>query len=476
MSIHFKENSFMNPAFHWFTGVIEDIDDPMEMGRVRVRCYGYHTANTTSENGIPTSALPWAHVMMPVTSASCSGIGQSATGILPGSWVVGFFRDGKACQDPFVMGTIPSRTPALTNADDGFGDPAGNNPRNPNETDIPRGSRTEYKSSKSYIKKNDLRNQTKEFKDSQDNSPSGVKTALPPNTATLIRTKGKDGKAEGPFYERKEWLQPDHTETTQPQYPFCHTTEYGRGHIVEYDETPTKERLLSQHSAGTFQEITHDGSRTTVVVGEEYSVYFKDNNINVKGNCNLTINGDCRTLVRGDYYMEVEKDYHLNVHGSVHKKVGLGEFIEIKKDRVENIELSLDTTIGKSEKRLIKGAAHNNSPAESYVLEVVKGGDISFGENLNTVISGNQDMTTLGTLNNTSGARTDVINGAFKIDGTGILDVDAGGNISLDTVGSGSIDFPTGNITVHGIGLHTHTHTDPGHANHGSQTSAGNDN
>ena len=30
-------------GFLWFTGVVEDRDDPDKLGRVRVRCVGYHT-------------------------------------------------------------------------------------------------------------------------------------------------------------------------------------------------------------------------------------------------------------------------------------------------------------------------------------------------------------------------------------------------------------------------------------------------
>ena len=104
MSENIQTNSFMDTSFRWFTGVVEDIYDPEEMGRVKVRCYGYHTSNL---NELPTKDLPFAHVMMPVTSASMSGIGQSATGLLQGSWVIGFFRDGHACQDPFIMGSLP---------------------------------------------------------------------------------------------------------------------------------------------------------------------------------------------------------------------------------------------------------------------------------------------------------------------------------------------------------------------------------
>ena len=92
LTTHHKDD-FANygGGFYWFHGVVEDVSDPLQLGRVRVRCLGFHT----DDRGLlPTSGLPWALCMLPITSPSMAGVGQSATGILPGSWVIGFFRDG----------------------------------------------------------------------------------------------------------------------------------------------------------------------------------------------------------------------------------------------------------------------------------------------------------------------------------------------------------------------------------------------
>ena len=80
----------------WFTGVVEDRVDPMQMGRVKVRVHGIHTEDKTL---LPTKDLPWSQVMMPITSASLAGIGTSATGIVQGSWVVGYVLDGSDMQE-----------------------------------------------------------------------------------------------------------------------------------------------------------------------------------------------------------------------------------------------------------------------------------------------------------------------------------------------------------------------------------------
>ena len=84
-------------GFQWFVGVVEDRQDPKTLGRLRVRCLGYHTEDFIK---LPTSDLPWSHVMNPITSATVSGIGQTPLGAVEGTWVVGFFQDGAMLSNP----------------------------------------------------------------------------------------------------------------------------------------------------------------------------------------------------------------------------------------------------------------------------------------------------------------------------------------------------------------------------------------
>lgn len=86
-------------GFRWFIGSVESLDDPLNLGRVRVRVIGEH------DDSIETEFLPFAQLMSPITSASVGGIGVSPTGILIGSRVIGFFIDGNEKQIPMIMGT-----------------------------------------------------------------------------------------------------------------------------------------------------------------------------------------------------------------------------------------------------------------------------------------------------------------------------------------------------------------------------------
>lgn len=101
-----RSDDFIGQQFTWYTGIIEDINDPLNLNRVRVRCIGFHSMD---KNVITTADLPWATVIMPVTSASIKGNGGNHH-LEVGSWVVGFFRDGSSAQDPMVMGSVATQT------------------------------------------------------------------------------------------------------------------------------------------------------------------------------------------------------------------------------------------------------------------------------------------------------------------------------------------------------------------------------
>jgi hypothetical protein len=79
------------PNFTWWFGVVEDRKDPEKLGRCKVRIIGYHTEDTGI---LPSSDLPWALPMTPITSASTSGIGSTPVGPVEGTWVVGWFLNG----------------------------------------------------------------------------------------------------------------------------------------------------------------------------------------------------------------------------------------------------------------------------------------------------------------------------------------------------------------------------------------------
>ena len=98
-----KADEFIGGQFEWFTGIVKDINDPLNLNRVKVHCLGFYDGIGDNKH------LPWATVVMPVTNASIKGNGGNHH-LEVGSWVVGFFRDGPSAQDPMIMGSVATQT------------------------------------------------------------------------------------------------------------------------------------------------------------------------------------------------------------------------------------------------------------------------------------------------------------------------------------------------------------------------------
>ena len=94
-------------GFVWWVGEVEDNEDPMELGRVKVRCLGYYTnfAGGTLAD-LPTESLPWATVLQHTSQPGNDGQGESAGQLQPGAIVLGFFMDGEMAQMPIVLGVM----------------------------------------------------------------------------------------------------------------------------------------------------------------------------------------------------------------------------------------------------------------------------------------------------------------------------------------------------------------------------------
>ena len=109
----------------FLTGVVEDVMDPLQLGRVRVRFVGIHTDNKSK---MPTSGLPWCNVLGSINSAGISGVGMAPVGMVQGTMVFGVPLDD-GFQEFLVMGTLAGNRAVHINPSMGFNDPNGEYPR-----------------------------------------------------------------------------------------------------------------------------------------------------------------------------------------------------------------------------------------------------------------------------------------------------------------------------------------------------------
>jgi hypothetical protein len=425
--------------FIWWQGVVEDRIDPLKLGRCRVRILGYHTDNKVEGVGIPTEHLPWATPSQPITSAAMNGIGTTPMGPVEGTWVFGFFRDGKDAQEPVMMSTFGGIPEAVSNPVRGFNDPNGVFPLSTSldEPDTNRlargggvlpvplttgtGKTSEDAPSLSYKRKT----RTVE-------TPTGLAGDI---STTITNTNNSK------LYNATPWNEPNpryggvannpteylSTVELSSTYPYNHVKMSESGHVEEWDDTPSAERLHKFHRSGTFEEIQPDGTKVTKVVGNEYEITIGQKDILIQGTCNVTIGGDCRMLYQGDLVQEVYGDYHLNVHGDRRTKITGNDAGEVIADRKWVVNGSCDLKVGADQ--IINVTGNRTTTIVGNVGETISGDlqEVVFGtmatiikKNASVVSAASIDISCIGDLgisttanyNRTVGiAEINVING-----------------------------------------------------------------
>ena len=295
------KNFMGKDGFQWFVGVVEDRQDPKKLGRVRVRCLGYHTEN---HGDLPTSDLPWAHPLNPITSATVSGVGQTPLGVVEGTWVVGFFQDGAEAQQPIIFGTLPGvpKNLPVKDAGKGFQDRLnGNYPKYKDEPDTNR------------LAVNDT------------NNPHPTLTLRKADRDLAVGTAQIDGVTEGVAQTASDldteisgvWNEPvtDYAST----YPHNHVMETEGGHLREYDDTVNAKRIHERHASGTAYEVFNDGTKVTRVVSSNYQITAEDDFVHIKGTGRQTFDKGLRVRVNGsgaagnNYSIEVGNGSNLNI-------------------------------------------------------------------------------------------------------------------------------------------------------------------
>lgn len=326
-------NSPFTKSMVWFEGVVENNNDPLKLGRVQVRMFGYHTDDKAL---IPTEELHYAQVMHPVTSAAMNGIGQSPS-LLNGTHVVGFFRDSTSCQDPVVMGSIGGIPQATPDPSKGFSDPTGTYPKGEfiDEPDVSRHARGDL------AFKDEVNDLTPKKRTQRQESfvDKPVPTADTPSTENV-------SQPEIPYAS---------------EYPFNRVHETESGHVIEYDDTPGAERICITHRTGSFIEMHPDGTVTAKSVNENYKLVQADNteimlarnnvhigsdyNLNIEGDMNVRIAGGVNWHTAGNWNQTTSGKTDLTLTGDVTEDMG-GSLSQNAASTISTISTGLHTIKG----------------------------------------------------------------------------------------------------------------------------------
>ena len=283
----------------FWIGCIEDRKDPAQVGRFRVRVLGLHTED---KEKLPTKDLPWCPVVS--GDGGNSGMGTTPPFFVEGTWVLISFRD-KYRQEPLIHGAISGKPSVAGTAEEtgGFFDPEGKYPLKANEPDIHEVARGNLDAAnpagRDALRETDVA--TADF--------DGY--TIPNTTATATSVTGSDGGTfDMPLVV---------SGTYAPSYPFNHVFATESGHMLEFDDTASHERVHLSHMSGSYMEWQASGTLTAVTVMDAYDI--------VKGNEFIHIGGAKVETLDGSFKLKVNKGNTAGAHYDI--EVGAGASLNI---------------------------------------------------------------------------------------------------------------------------------------------------
>jgi len=401
----------------WFLGVVEDVNDPAMLGRVKVRMI-----NEQDSTEVPTEDLLWATPMSPVQSASLNSnringaqvrpgpaaVGISPTGVEVGSYAIGFYLDGEERNQPVVLGTfhkIPDATLNTINS----GEAA---------------QSTEHDVSALAREVQSLHKETTE-------SALGV-TAYSPFTV------GEAGSR--PFLK-----EPD--SAYEAQYPHNKTFTTKSGHAIELDDTPGHERIHIYHRTGSYTEIDENGRVVHKTVGSDWNVVLVDKNVLVKGDYNVEVDGNATIIVQGNVYQYVKGNVVQAVENNVTQTVG--------KNVEQTVGADVTQVVGGNTSQTIIGSSFTEIMGDQ---NIIIHGDLKYSAN-------NVEFNAKGTMNvesvgdqklGTDGSQTITVGGTQDI---GATETNINNDVNVTGTVDASVDVTGGSSNISLVD-HTHNQND----------------
>lgn len=319
-------------GFIWFFGVVEDREDPLQIGRVRVRIYNHHNPD---KNVMPTESLQWASVMQGITSSASMGIGVSPTGLQKGSHVVGFFLDAGSKQMPFIIGSFAGI---------------------PEENDVAKLARGE-----NSIEKKKL-----------GPEPETKYGAKYPFNKTITTESGHVIEIDDT--PNKERIHIYHKTGTyielNPDGGFVQKTEDSSIEVVTKDKTVY---------VGGNLKVEVRGSADVKIIG--------DADVRVGGDLDLTVIGDVDVAIVGDTDIKVAGDVGMNIIGDLDAKVGGDVAFAVNGDA--------DVRVGGAADVVVVGDTDIKIGGDAEVI-VAGSGDFKIGGDAGIEVAGNMRLESLG--------------------------------------------------------------------------------
>lgn len=134
-----------------------------------------------------------------------------------------------------------------------------------------------------------------------------------------------------------------------PVYPYNNVMETESGHVKEYDDTPSAERIMERHKSGTQYEIGPNGSKTERIVRDNYQLVVGHDTLEVYGDVRVIVSGNADIAVAGNMSAAVGGTTALNSTGDMTLKAptitmdGNVNVTETLQTNTDNTTINLNT-------------------------------------------------------------------------------------------------------------------------------------
>jgi hypothetical protein len=414
--------------FIWWHGVCEFRDDPLKLGRAKIRIFGWHTEDKSE---MPTMELPWSYALLPIDN------GSNVVGVKEGDWVVGFFRDSLVAQQPIMVGVISGIAEDPADPSRGFFDPTPDSMLNCDELSRPEPqSITKWRIPTPKEVAGDCCGPIPDVLDEVDEVcditryplEDRLKEPLCPRIQrneeidkTIVEFKKSDLGKSKPGDHKNSGVGTDTTYKTdvyeepetpyEAKYPWNHVYQSEAGHYIEVDDTPQKWRLHTYHKAGTFHEIHPNGTEVNKVRRERYDFIIHDfyqtsyksinftsglamrlqsgeeMNIHACGDLNRDTEKNLNTLVRVDANTRIQNDDNKVVDIDENYKIKNIKNLIVEKETKSHHKETVYTQIDKDSNTNIK---ENNNIAidKNLNIKIEEDGTIVINGDLKIAVKG----------------------------------------------------------------------------------------
>ena len=174
------------------------------------------------------------------------------------------------------------------------------------------------------------------------------------------------------------WNEPESAANTdyQPVNPYNHTRLTDSGHLIELDDTKTRERIRVMHRSNTFIEMHPNGDEVHKIWGDGYYITLGDHNISIgvddgqlAKKLNITVFGDVNMQISGNKVENIDGDVTQHIKGN------FTQIVEGYSDTTSQLGASITAGGGVSGGLQIK-AANVNMDGNSRIRGNLNAGNI----------------------------------------------------------------------------------------------------